>query len=209
MVLSDKQNQILNVAERLFAQKGFDGTSVRDIAEEAAVNLSMISYYFGSKEGLMQALFQERTGHMGLKMEQLTQDGTLSPMKKIEILVDDYIEKSLSKRLFFVILLTEQMLEKNEIITGLINELKKRNMDFLESIIKEGQLKGGFKKNIDMVLMMNTLIGTVTHTFINQSYYRKYNHLENLPQDQFTGVLKKNMGVYIKDLFKSILSHEG
>ncbi|GAC1426736.1 MAG: TetR family transcriptional regulator [Flavisolibacter sp.] len=208
MVLSDKQIQLLNVAERLFAQRGFDGTSVRDIAEEAGVNLSMISYYFGSKEGLMQALFQERTGHMGLKIEQLTQDETLSPMKKIETLVDDYIEKSLSKRLFFVILLTEQMLEKNEIITGLINELKKRNMDFLESIIKEGQLKGGFKKNIDMVLMMNTLIGTVTHTIINQSFYRKYKHLETLPQDEFTRVLKKNMGMYIKDLFKSILSHE-
>ena len=48
--LSEKQLHILLVAEELFALHGFDGTSVRDIAEKAGVNLAMISYYFQSKE---------------------------------------------------------------------------------------------------------------------------------------------------------------
>ena len=53
MKFNDKQIEILNVAERLFAEEGFDGTSVRDIAKNANVNVAMISYYFGSKEKLL------------------------------------------------------------------------------------------------------------------------------------------------------------
>jgi AcrR family transcriptional regulator len=55
MEFTDKQIQIIDIAERLFAERGFDGTSVRDIADEAGINVAMISYYFGSKEKLMEA----------------------------------------------------------------------------------------------------------------------------------------------------------
>ncbi|HNP53387.1 MAG TPA: TetR family transcriptional regulator [Ferruginibacter sp.] len=50
--MSDKRQHIIENAEILFADKGFEGTSVRDIAKQAGVNLAMISYYFGSKEKL-------------------------------------------------------------------------------------------------------------------------------------------------------------
>jgi len=56
---TDKRAHILTVAEQLFAEQGFDGTSVRDIAQGANVNLAMISYYFGSKEKLLEALIEE------------------------------------------------------------------------------------------------------------------------------------------------------
>ncbi|RYD90762.1 MAG: TetR/AcrR family transcriptional regulator, partial [Sphingobacteriales bacterium] len=58
MAYNEKQLQIMRTAESLFAQKGYDGASVRDIAEAAGVNSAMISYYFGSKEGLIKALFE-------------------------------------------------------------------------------------------------------------------------------------------------------
>ena len=42
---SEKQIHILDVAEKLIAKKGFEGTSVRDISTEAQINVAMISYY--------------------------------------------------------------------------------------------------------------------------------------------------------------------
>ena len=54
--MADKKEHILIVAERFFGENGFDGTSIRDIAQKANVNLAMISYYFGSKEKLLEAL---------------------------------------------------------------------------------------------------------------------------------------------------------
>ena len=44
----------MEAAEELFAEKGFSGTSVRDIADAADVNVAMISYYFGSKEKMLE-----------------------------------------------------------------------------------------------------------------------------------------------------------
>ena len=57
---NEKQIHILNVAEELIAQKGYEGTSVRDICSKAQINVAMISYYFGSKENMMTQLYQYR-----------------------------------------------------------------------------------------------------------------------------------------------------
>ncbi|RMF12214.1 MAG: TetR/AcrR family transcriptional regulator [Alphaproteobacteria bacterium] len=56
----EARDRILNVAERLFASRGFAGVSVRDITAEADVNLAAVNYYFGSKAGLLKAVFLRR-----------------------------------------------------------------------------------------------------------------------------------------------------
>lgn len=48
------KQKVIDAASNLFFQHGFHGTSVRDIAERAAVNVSLISYYFKSKQGLLE-----------------------------------------------------------------------------------------------------------------------------------------------------------
>ncbi len=53
-------DRILNAAERLFMQHGFDGASMRHITAEAGVNLAAVNYHFGSKESLMQEVFKRR-----------------------------------------------------------------------------------------------------------------------------------------------------
>ena len=68
MEFNEKQIEIIETAEQLCAHKGVDGTSVRDIADEAGVNVAMISYYFGSKEKLLEALFTYRSETSILKL---------------------------------------------------------------------------------------------------------------------------------------------
>ncbi|MDB5253011.1 MAG: hypothetical protein JWP27_2180 [Flaviaesturariibacter sp.] len=208
MTYSDKQLQIITTAETLFSGKGYDGTSVRDIAEAAGVNIAMISYYFGSKEGLIQALFEERTRDVVLKVESLLKNDALSPIEKIEWLVDDYVQRIATKIQFHKIMVCEQMLQKNTVITTLLTELKKRNAEVVSKLIKDGQEKGAFRPDVDLVLLMNTLIGTVTQTFINTDYYRSYNHLESVDETTFQDDLKAGVSTHIKTLFKAILTYE-
>jgi AcrR family transcriptional regulator len=51
---------LLDSAERLFAQNGIDGTSLRAITQDANANLASVNYHFGSKEGLVGAVFRRR-----------------------------------------------------------------------------------------------------------------------------------------------------
>src|SRR5690625_1823657 len=52
--VNHSKQKVIDAASLLFFQKGFHGTSVRDIAEEASVNVSLISYYFKGKQGLFE-----------------------------------------------------------------------------------------------------------------------------------------------------------
>ncbi|MBF5056571.1 TetR family transcriptional regulator [Alcanivorax sp. 521-1] len=58
MSQSDTVERILDAAEVLFAQKGFAETSLRAITGKAGVNLAAVNYHFGSKEALIQAVFE-------------------------------------------------------------------------------------------------------------------------------------------------------
>ena len=60
MAQSDTKTKILDAAERLFAQKGFDAVSLRNIVEAAKVNLAAVHYHFGSKQALLHAVVSRR-----------------------------------------------------------------------------------------------------------------------------------------------------
>ncbi len=53
-------NSLLDVAETLFAEYGFAGTTVRDISAKANINQALINYHFKSKQGLFKAIFERR-----------------------------------------------------------------------------------------------------------------------------------------------------
>ena len=57
---ADTRERILDAAERLFMAHGYEGTSMRQITGEAAVNLAAVNYHFGSKESLIQEVFRRR-----------------------------------------------------------------------------------------------------------------------------------------------------
>jgi len=52
--MNPSKQKVIDAASALFFQKGFHGTSVRSIAEKASVNVSLISYYFKNKQGLLE-----------------------------------------------------------------------------------------------------------------------------------------------------------
>lgn len=60
MSVNDTKEQLLDTAERLFADKGYESVSVRDIATEADVNLAAINYHFQGKDNLYQAVLLRR-----------------------------------------------------------------------------------------------------------------------------------------------------
>ena len=51
------KDRLLDAAEQLFAERGYDATSMRELTTAAAVNLAAVNYHFGSKRELFAAVF--------------------------------------------------------------------------------------------------------------------------------------------------------
>ena len=198
----------METAEILFAEKGFNGTSVRDIAEKAHVNLAMISYYFGSKDKLLESLFGYRGEHIKLKLESMVEDKTLGSFEKLDMLIDHYIEKIMNQQCFSRIMVREQVVNHTGITAKLITQMKKRNQEIISKLIHQGQKKGEFKRNIDIPLMMATLVGTAGHLIATQPYYREINNLQSMSEEEFQKHLKKKLSQHLKKLFKAILTND-
>lgn len=88
-IQSHTKTRILNAAEKLFGEKGFDGTSLRDITTEAQVNLAAVNYHFQSKESLMDAVIERRIGPVNRRrMEMLDAAG---PSPTVEQVVEAFV----------------------------------------------------------------------------------------------------------------------
>ena len=208
MIITEKHLQILGKAEELFAARGYEGTTVRDIAEAAGVNLAMISYYFGSKEKLLEALFKERMSSTKQRIETVVKNESLLPFQKMEIMIDQYIDRVSEKQTFYKVMLCAQVINKNSVVLKLLKELKLVYATLIREVITEGQRMKVFKKDIDVIMLLTTMTGTVTHMLINKDYYREFNDQKKLSntafEDQLTGSLKK----HVKQIFKVILGYE-
>ncbi len=72
---ADVRENILNAGENLFASQGFDATSVRQIASEAAATAAMVHYYFGSKKELLQAVMERVLEPLASAIQELREQG--------------------------------------------------------------------------------------------------------------------------------------
>jgi AcrR family transcriptional regulator len=82
----DLQQRLLQVAEELFAAQGFSGTSVREIAVAAGVNPALVSYYFGSKLGLMKAVFDQALQPLAAAIAELAEGPKAGPEQLIDVM---------------------------------------------------------------------------------------------------------------------------
>ena len=96
--LNETQIRILDAAEELFMQHGFEGASMRMLTAKAGVNLAAINYHFGSKDALIEAVFRRRLDVMNAEriaeLERLEQAAGSAPLAA-EAIIRAFIGASL------------------------------------------------------------------------------------------------------------------
>lgn len=202
---NEKQIQILQVAEKLFAEKGFDGTSIRDIAKEAKINVAMVSYYFGSKEQLLEAIILNRAVDIKLQLDILTLED-LDPLQKIHKLIELYIDKINTNRCIYKIMHFEFSSSQRVINLQAFTDLKKGNLKSLETIIQEGQEKGIFRKDIIVPLLTTTILGTYFHFHLNRPFYQTLLNLNT--EEEYNTYIKTTLTMHIQQTIKALLTYE-
>lgn len=205
MEWSKKQLHILDVAEELFASRGFEGTSVRDIAQKAGMNVAMISYYFGSKEKLLQNLILNRTESTSMVLVGLSQNKQMDPWEKIDRVIDYYVDKLLDNRNFHTILSRQLSLAQDKEITDLLISVKKRNSTMISDIIREGQQKKIFR-SVNVGLTIGTVLGTISQVSMSRPFYCSLMKLDPEDDTNYYKKIRSKLKKHLKSLLRAHLS---
>ena len=162
------EEKIKEAARKIFLQKGFSGAKIRDIADEANINIALLNYYFRSKEKLFDTIFSEALSELLMGMLAILNDKSLSFEEKIIKVVHSDTEQ-----------LKKNPLLPNFVFNGLSNEAEKimrnfptalmdfENAHFVEQF-KEGVAQGKFR-NIHHDHVYSCMQGMVLQPFIEKS----------------------------------------
>jgi AcrR family transcriptional regulator len=91
-----RRTAILKAAEKVFAQDGYHGTTMRRIAAEADVKLSLVMYHYGSKLGLFVAIFEHRQYVNEERLAQLHAIPDLGAADAVEQIVRAFVDPVLA-----------------------------------------------------------------------------------------------------------------
>lgn len=199
-----KKEVIIESAIKLFGTKGFEGTSVREIATEASVNVAMINYYFGSKEKLFESVVEYRTSFLRGVFSELINNKQLSQIEKIDFIIDQFIERKFSDAKFSRLLHRELSLELRPQMRIAIINILLRNIDSVKTIIKNG-IKGGEFQPVDIELTVTTVLGTIHYLLTSDTMCQKILGKKEGFSPFQNKQLKKRLSEHTKQLMRSHL----
>jgi AcrR family transcriptional regulator len=205
---TDKKDHILDVAERIFAEFGYDGASTRAISGEAGVNMAMLNYYFGSKEGVFLAIFERRIAMFQQVLAEIGSDASISAWEKLDKYIESYVEKVVNNNCFHIMLHREISKTKKSDLTERITAIVMKNVTVFQGIIADGVKSGEFNPDTDQQLLVATLFGTKNY-IINTPHIASvvlgYDVLDGTAQEE---KLKPRLKKYLKNLLKAYLQNE-
>ena len=155
----DKKDHILDVAERVFSDLGFDGASTRMISGEAGVNMAMLNYYFGSKEGLFLAIFERKISSFQTLLQNIGNEG-ISSWEKLEKCIETYVDRIIVNNCFQKLINREMTITKRTDLGDKLTDMLMTNALEFQKIFDDGIKSGNFRKDIDPQLLTATIFGT-------------------------------------------------
>jgi AcrR family transcriptional regulator len=202
--MTDKKEHIINHAVELFAEKGFEGTSIRDLAAKAGVNVAMVNYYFGSKEKLFESMLTLKASYTRGVLDEIAKSNTLTAIEKIDLVIDNYINRLFLNRKFHRIIHQELMLSKRESLQQAIVDILYPNTLIIRGIIEAGVKKRVFRK-IDPPLVIATLTGTINQVLLSKKMCNKLLDKEDdyIPYEDAT--FRKRVGDHLKQVMHAHL----
>lgn len=175
----DTKEKIKKAARKLFKEKGFSATTMRDIAAEASVNSALTNYHFQTKENLFSEIMKDIIITFRTGLEVVLNDEKTTINEKIRKIVDNYMDMLEEEPLLPLFMFSE--IQKSSLF---ITEILKPHELFIntnfESQIKE---KGVSEENLAhlFINMLALIVGPfVGQSILSQIYTNKPNQWEEL-----------------------------
>lgn len=195
MAGEERHDQILRVAVSLFSNRGFRGTTTKEIAQAAGVSEAMVFRHFATKEELYAAILDHKACKGG---------GSFEPAK----IAADAIQRKDDRGVFealalaalnhhdgdpeFQRLLLYSALEKHKLAQMFLDEFVLKVYEFLGAYLRERQRDGALLE-IDPAVIIRGFIGMVMHHSLNNNLWDPKHRLLDISNEvaakQFTDIL--------------------
>lgn len=194
------KEKLIQVATTLFAEHGFAGTSTRDIAKLSDLNISLISYYFGGKEGLYKAVIQDFVQKavegsdqllLTIDVEKLTKESFKAFMKELlsKMLPLKFSTKEVQR------LLHREMLQGLPHVKDVFENLFSSVLVKIVGIYERGQKKGFIRQDINPYILFFSMVHSVDQYILMSCSCQTpiQDHMFKLPDE---------MDKYVDQVFK-------
>ena len=163
---SDSRSTLLSSAQKLFGQNGYKATSVHDIARDADLNVSLVSYHFGGKEGLFKECFAQ-AGLYRLQMAEKILNCKPSSLDEVRVRLSMFIDEIMldgiqNPEVFSII--QRELTAEFDILGDTFKGTFLQTFELLTKFISVAKDRGILSSWTDPNLTAVHLIGSAMHT---------------------------------------------
>ena len=158
------RRRLLQVSRQLFADCGYQATSIKAIADAAEVNAAMVHYYFGNKEGLFAAVMAETLEPVIGRIKGLAEVTDIETF--IEQFLDDYMKTLAANPWIPVLLAREVLLPEGRLRETFLRQVVAPVGGKIRRLIEGRRGKGGVDRGIDPTLATINLVSLAAFPFL-------------------------------------------
>ncbi len=174
---------LLATAEAMFAENGYEGTTVRDIAAKAETNAALIYYHFESKEQLYRSIFERKFRLLDESLKALRVNSEASTLEKLEKYISVYVANIRDNFYFYRILNSELFSFRDYFFKNVILNNAKSIVSIFREVIGEGIAKKEFR-NVDADLFLMTLFHLLHQVIGKSPLASELLNLEEIAEEQ-------------------------
>lgn len=190
--------KILDAATDLFATNAFSAVSIKQIAAASGVNSALISYYFGGKKNLYQAVLNKQSDAFMQIMDRLAQE-KLSPVEKLHKYVAA-LAKLQEARPHCLHLIYRELTSPQPTFENFVKNRLYRIHTFMTSLVAEAMEQKELAGNMQPTHVAFTLEGIIMFYFLMKKAVRE---LGNFAEGQESQYLTQALNTYLEALKKS------
>jgi AcrR family transcriptional regulator len=188
MTGDERRSQILQLAINLFSQRGFNGTTTKEIAKAAGVSEAMVFRHFATKGELYDAILNYKAHEGG---RSLPWEGDLVISQAIENKDDYAVFYNLALNAMnkhqsepdFMRLLFHSALEEHELADRFFDEFIVRIYEFISEYVAKRQ-KDGVMREVEPKIVVRAFLGMMIHHSLNNILWDKSRRLLNISNEE-------------------------
>jgi len=165
---------ILRNARKTFGKRGFEATSVREIARDSGVDAALVAHHFGSKETLWVAVVEQIAAHMAPMIAATTalHGAPLGPRARVESALARFIDEVFDDPdvgIFFSTAATEEGERSNVLIERLVRPYHDALVPLFADAAKQGELQVK-DANVMFFMLLNAISKTVAYSHLMRAF---------------------------------------